>query len=115
VLGLLPDWPVGYAVGRVLQEVTTAFARHQLTFVVHPDSRSTRPLTEIWKTITPVAVLAFDLLSRTDLQRVPACVGRQRGRPTHRAASAHTSGGVCDGVKVCAGTGSRQEPVRPPP
>ncbi|QYN39159.1 LacI family transcriptional regulator [Pseudonocardia sp. DSM 110487] len=66
VLGLLPDWPVGYAVGRVLQEVTTAFARHQLTFVVHPDSRSTRPLTEIWKTITPVAVLAFDVISAED-------------------------------------------------
>jgi DNA-binding LacI/PurR family transcriptional regulator len=66
VLGLLPDWPVGYAVGRVLQEVTTAFARHQLTFVVHPDSRSTRPFTEIWKTITPVAVLAFDVISAED-------------------------------------------------
>jgi DNA-binding LacI/PurR family transcriptional regulator len=39
VLGLLPDWPVGHAVGRVMQEITAAFARHQLTFVVHPDSR----------------------------------------------------------------------------
>src|SRR3712207_4059041 len=66
VLGLLPDWPVGYAGGRVLQEVTAAFARHQLTFVVHPDSRSTRPLTEVWKAITPVAVLALDVLSAED-------------------------------------------------
>lgn len=60
------DLPVGYAVGRVLQELTAAFARHQLTFVVHPDSRSTRPLTAVWKSITPVAVLALDVLSAGD-------------------------------------------------
>jgi DNA-binding LacI/PurR family transcriptional regulator len=66
VLGLLPDWPVGHSVGRVMQEISAAFARHRLTFVVHPDSRSIRPLTEVWKAITPVAVLAFDVLSAAD-------------------------------------------------
>jgi DNA-binding LacI/PurR family transcriptional regulator len=63
VLGLLPDWPLGHALGRVVQEVTAAFARSGLTFVVHPDSRAIRPLGEVWKAITPVAVLAFDAIT----------------------------------------------------
>jgi DNA-binding LacI/PurR family transcriptional regulator len=66
VLGLLPDWPIGYAVGHMIQKLTAAFARHNLTFVVHPGTRSTRPLTEVWKTITPVAVLAMDELTDSD-------------------------------------------------
>ncbi|MCO1660833.1 LacI family DNA-binding transcriptional regulator [Pseudonocardia humida] len=63
VLGLLPDWPLGHALGRVVQEVTAAFARSGLTFVLHPDSRAVRPMGEVWKAITPVAVLAFDALT----------------------------------------------------
>jgi DNA-binding LacI/PurR family transcriptional regulator len=63
VLGLLPDWPLGYAVGRVVQELSAAFARRGLTFVLHPDSRAVRPLGEVWKAITPVGVLALDAVS----------------------------------------------------
>lgn len=63
VLGLLPDWPLGHAVGRVVQELAAGFAGHGLTFVLHPDTRATRPLGEVWKAITPVAVLALDALT----------------------------------------------------
>jgi DNA-binding LacI/PurR family transcriptional regulator len=66
VLGLLPDWPVGFAQGHLMQHLATAFARHDLTFVVHPGTRGTRPLTEVWKAMTPVAVLALDELTDAD-------------------------------------------------
>jgi DNA-binding LacI/PurR family transcriptional regulator len=70
VLGLLPDWPVGYAMGRLVQEMATAFARHGLTFVVHPGTRATRPLADVWKAITPVAVLALDALSAAEAAEI---------------------------------------------
>jgi DNA-binding LacI/PurR family transcriptional regulator len=72
VLGLLPDWPVGFAMGRLVQEMATAFARQRLTFVVHPGTRATRPLAEVWKTITPVAVLALDALSAEESAAIRA-------------------------------------------
>ncbi|WP_158847725.1 LacI family DNA-binding transcriptional regulator [Saccharothrix deserti] len=66
VLCLLPDWPLGYAVGTLVQRMTAAFARHKLTFVVHSDTRAARPLSEVWKAITPAAVLALDEFSDDD-------------------------------------------------
>ncbi|MDX3191274.1 LacI family DNA-binding transcriptional regulator [Streptomyces sp. MN03-5084-2B] len=66
VLALLPDWPLGHAVGRLVQCLTTAFARHKLSFVVHPASRTAQPLSEVWKAITPAAVLALDEFSDAD-------------------------------------------------
>jgi DNA-binding LacI/PurR family transcriptional regulator len=59
VLCLLPDWPIGQEVGDLLANLSTALARHGLTFVVHPGSREDRPISDIWKAITPAAVLAF--------------------------------------------------------
>ncbi|MET8080353.1 LacI family DNA-binding transcriptional regulator [Streptomyces sp. NPDC005303] len=59
VLGLLPDWPIGHVLGRLVQQLTNAFAEHGLTFLVHSSAHSTRPLREIWKTVTPAAVLAL--------------------------------------------------------
>jgi DNA-binding LacI/PurR family transcriptional regulator len=66
VLGLLPDWPLGYAIGHLIQEMTIALARRNLTFVVHSSILGTRPLGEIWKALTPAAVLAFDEFSEAD-------------------------------------------------
>jgi len=59
VLCLLPDWPIGQEVGDMLANLSTELARHGLTFVVHPGSRADRPISELWKAITPAAVLAF--------------------------------------------------------
>lgn len=66
VLGLLPDWPLGFAVGRLIQEMTVAFARRDLTLVVHSSTEGTRSLNKIWKTLTPAAVLSFDEFSDAD-------------------------------------------------
>ncbi|WP_327348014.1 LacI family DNA-binding transcriptional regulator [Streptomyces europaeiscabiei] len=66
VLGLLPDWPLGYATGQLIQELTLAFAKRNLTFVVHSGIRGARPLGEIWKALTPAAVLSFEPYSDSD-------------------------------------------------
>ncbi|MEU6355411.1 LacI family DNA-binding transcriptional regulator [Streptomyces sp. NPDC047072] len=59
VLGLLPDWPIEHVLGHLIQQLTNAFAEHGLTFVVHSSSHPARPLRDIWKTMTPAAVLAL--------------------------------------------------------
>jgi DNA-binding LacI/PurR family transcriptional regulator len=59
VLCLLPDWPIGDEVGNMLGNLSTELARSGLTFVVHPGNREDRPISEIWKAITPAAVIAF--------------------------------------------------------
>ncbi|WP_432194293.1 LacI family DNA-binding transcriptional regulator [Streptomyces sp. bgisy027] len=60
VLGLLPDWPIEHVLGRLVQQLTTALADHKLTFLVHSAAHPARPLREVWKALTPAAVLALD-------------------------------------------------------
>src|SRR3954449_12712011 len=59
VLCLLPDWPIGSEVGALLGGLSTALAREGLTFVVHPGNREDRPISDLWKAITPAAVIVF--------------------------------------------------------
>ena len=59
VLCLLPDWPIGPEVGAWLGNLSAELARAGLTFVVHPGNQQDRPISEIWKAITPAAVIAF--------------------------------------------------------
>ncbi|WP_433361557.1 LacI family DNA-binding transcriptional regulator [Actinoplanes sp. CA-142083] len=90
VLCLLPDWPIGPEVGSMLGNLSTALARHGLTLVAHPGNREDRPITEIWKAITPAAVIAFADFSEGEIAAmhaagvalVVALFGRgpQRGR-----------------------------------
>lgn len=72
VLCLLPDWPIGSEVGSLLASLSTALAREGLTFVVHPGNREDRPIGEIWKTITPAAVIAFDDFSDAEMAAMHA-------------------------------------------
>lgn len=60
VLGLLPDWPIEHVLGRVLQRLTAAFADRELTFLVHTWASPSRPLREMWKTVSPAAVLVLE-------------------------------------------------------
>ena len=88
VLCLLPDWPIGPEVGNLLGNLSGALARAGLTFVAHPGSREDRPISELWKAITPAAVLAFADLSDDEIDAmraagvalVVALLGRTRQR-----------------------------------
>lgn len=72
VLGLLPDWPIGPEVGALLGHLSSALARAGLTFVAHPGNREDRPIAEIWKAITPAAVLAFTDFSGDEIDAMRA-------------------------------------------
>lgn len=89
VLGLLPDWPIEHVLGRLIQQLTNAFAENGLTFVVHSSAHPARPLRDIWKAMTPAAVLALqafddleaEAMRAAGIEVVMAMNGSIRGEP----------------------------------
>lgn len=71
VLLLLPDWPIGSSVGGLLDGLSAHLGAHGFTFVVHPMCAG-RPVAEVWKAITPAAVITFEELDRTETDRLRA-------------------------------------------
>ncbi|MET0693101.1 MAG: LacI family DNA-binding transcriptional regulator [Propionibacteriaceae bacterium] len=63
VLCLLPDIPIGYTINALLASLAGALESNGLTLVVHPRARSTRPISDVWKAITPAAVLTLEEIS----------------------------------------------------
>jgi DNA-binding LacI/PurR family transcriptional regulator len=72
VLCLLPDWPISPAIGALLQNLSAALAACGLLLVVHPRSRDAGPVSELWKAITPAAVIAFEDLARDEVAAMRA-------------------------------------------
>jgi DNA-binding LacI/PurR family transcriptional regulator len=72
VLCLLPDWPVGPEVGALMTNLSSELARLGLTFAIHPVIPGDRPTADIWKTITPAAVLAFEEFGPADMTAMRA-------------------------------------------
>jgi DNA-binding LacI/PurR family transcriptional regulator len=60
VLCLLPDWPIGPAVGDLLQSLSASLAAQGLTLLAHPHARGDRSVSDLWKAVTPAAVIAFE-------------------------------------------------------
>lgn len=58
VLCVLPDWTVGPVLDTLIDRVTTSLAEHGLSVLVHI-SRGSRPLAELWRAVTPCAVLGL--------------------------------------------------------
>jgi DNA-binding LacI/PurR family transcriptional regulator len=71
VLLLLPEWPIEPAVGRLLEDLSTTLADRGLTFVAHPYS-AVRPLSEVWKAITPAVVVTFEELDQNETHKLEA-------------------------------------------
>jgi DNA-binding LacI/PurR family transcriptional regulator len=70
VLCLMPDFPVGHTLGAFLPTLSTAFARHGFTFVIHPTTPHEQPLREVWQAIAPVAIVSLDAFGAADLADV---------------------------------------------
>lgn len=86
VLGVLPDWPIHHVLGRLIQQLTHAFAEHQLTFLVHSSAQPARPLREVWKALTPAAVLALNRFPESEAEAMRA-VGIEVVMTMHGASS----------------------------
>ncbi|MFF9774340.1 LacI family DNA-binding transcriptional regulator [Streptomyces sp. NPDC013978] len=89
VLGVLPDWPIHHVLGRLIQQLTNAFAEHELTFLVHSSAGPARPLRDVWKALTPAAVLALNEFPQTEAEAMRAVgievVMAMHGSPTEEA------------------------------
>jgi len=58
VLCVLPDWTIGPVIDTLLDHLTTELADRGLSVLVHHD-RGPRPLAELWRAVTPRAVLGL--------------------------------------------------------
>lgn len=65
VMLLLPDWPIGASFGRTLVALSSALAANRLGFVAHPRAPG-QPASEMWKRITPAAVVTFEELDEAE-------------------------------------------------
>jgi DNA-binding LacI/PurR family transcriptional regulator len=137
VLCLLPDWPIGSSVGELLVRLSTALAQAGLTLVAHPRAEGDRPVSELWKAITPAAVIAWEdipeeaasamraagvelavaLLSRSGRGRREVGIPQQRAgrlQAEHLAAQGHRRLGYAlpDDERVAGFAGPRLDGVR---
>src|SRR4051794_28893723 len=71
VLCLLPDWPIGPAVGALLELLSTALANEGLTLIAHPRAAG-RPVNQVWRVIGPAAVIAWESLDAADVAAMRA-------------------------------------------
>lgn len=58
VLCVLPNWPIGPVLDHMLDHLATALAERGLSVLVH-HGRGPRPLSELWRAVTPRAVVGF--------------------------------------------------------
>ncbi|WP_315095471.1 LacI family DNA-binding transcriptional regulator [uncultured Cellulomonas sp.] len=65
VLCVLPDWTIGPVIDTLLDHLTTELADRGLSLLVHHD-RGPRPLAELWRAVTPRAVLGLAPFAESD-------------------------------------------------
>lgn len=70
VVFLLPEWPIGASIARLIEDLTLALVTARLTLVMHVHLRSARPVGDLWKAITPAAVIDHQALDDTELAAV---------------------------------------------
>ncbi len=90
ILGLLPDWPIGQAIGQMLADLSRELDRRGLMFVIYPARCDVLGASQIWRAIGPVAVLSLDAvddtvaetLRRHGIAVIELVYGIPRRRPT---------------------------------
>lgn len=65
VLYVLPDWPLGPAVDTLLDHLAGELAERGLSLLVH-HVRGGRPLSSLWRAVTPRAVVGFTAFTQED-------------------------------------------------
>jgi DNA-binding LacI/PurR family transcriptional regulator len=65
VLCILPDWTIGPVIDTLLDHLSTELGDRGLSVLVHYD-RSSRPLSELWRAVTPCAVLGLAPFAEDD-------------------------------------------------
>ncbi|MBO9553399.1 MAG: LacI family DNA-binding transcriptional regulator [Cellulomonas sp.] len=71
VLCLLPDWPIGPAMGQLLETLSTSLAAEGLTLYAHPRAAG-RPVSEVWRSLGPAAVVLWDELDDREVAAMRA-------------------------------------------
>ncbi len=66
VLCVLPDWPIGPVIDTMLDHLARELAERGLSLLVH-HRRGPRPLSELWRAMTPRAVVGFTAFAPEDL------------------------------------------------
>lgn len=65
VLCVLPNWPIGPVIDTLLDHLAQQLAERGLSVLVH-HGRGTRPLFELWRAVTPRAVVGFTAFAPDD-------------------------------------------------
>lgn len=65
VLCVLPDWTIGPVIDTLLDHLSTRLAERGLSVLVH-QARGPRPLSELWRAVTPRVVLSLAPLAEAD-------------------------------------------------
>lgn len=71
VLCVLPDWTMGPAIDTLVDHLTTALAQHGLSLLVHI-RRDARPLADLWRAVTPCAVVVLSPFADDDARALRA-------------------------------------------
>ncbi len=67
VLCVLPNWPIGPVIDTLLDHLVGELAERGLSVLVH-HGRDPRPLSELWRAVTPRAVLGFTTFAPDDMR-----------------------------------------------
>ncbi|MHA7142828.1 LacI family DNA-binding transcriptional regulator [Arthrobacter sp. Sr33] len=67
VLCILPDWPIGPVIETLLDHLADEVAERGLSVLVH-HARGHRPLQDLWRAVTPRAVIGFAPFDDDDLR-----------------------------------------------
>lgn len=68
ILFLIPEWPIGPAIARLVEDLTLALATRGLTLVVHAHPRSARPISDLWKAIAPAGMINHQALNDDEVR-----------------------------------------------
>lgn len=72
VLALLPAWPIGPAMGGFMEQLSAALAEEGLTLLAYQQVTGRGDLAQLWKAVSPVAVLNFGQLGQAEADSIRA-------------------------------------------